>query len=179
MCVQILLCIEDIIFLVSSTNSGSYSFSSSPAQRRVPWEKGFDEDFLIRIKCSQVFYSLHIILLWVSLVIISYWKNKFLWLNKTCTYGYSSMSLGVILILSSFCIIIVVYFTITLWPNLTQVFIHINRIRYGFQIIALHLNLVKEWLFTPKTFALLMYQYTLQIGLCYRSLFVAECYHFS
>lgn len=91
------------------------------------WGKGYNECVTFRDEHLKFSYSLHVEQLWVSVLINIYCKEMLLWgwLNKALIYGYSSMLLGVILLLCSFSRTIVVdfllgprtYWTFESWPH--------------------------------------------------------------
>lgn len=52
--------LEDLLFLVPSALSGSYTLSvSSSAEFHEPWGEGFDGDTLFRAECPKVSHSWH------------------------------------------------------------------------------------------------------------------------
>lgn len=83
-------------------------------------------------ECSKV--SLHIVHLWVSVISI-YYKKQLLWwgLNNILICEYSTMSLGVILLLCSFCRIIV--FPLGPWLVQSQVLGHFSDVSNGFHLM--------------------------------------------
>ena len=83
--------------------------------------------------CFKVFHSL-IVHLWVSVISI-YYKKQLLWwgLNNILICEYSNMSLGVILLLCSFCRIIV--FPLGPWLVQSQVLGHFSDVSNGFHLM--------------------------------------------
>lgn len=63
--------------------------------------KEFDNDISFMCEWSQVSYSFFIVQLWLSMLIITYYRKKlFLWgSSNTLIYGYSIVLLGVILLI--------------------------------------------------------------------------------
>lgn len=58
-CCHSLLCLEDVVSLISSTTPSIYNFStSSSAQLPEPWGEEFGKDVLFRTECSEVSYSI-------------------------------------------------------------------------------------------------------------------------
>lgn len=111
MCVSVLLCLEDNIFLVSPPPlSSSYNLSlSSSAKTPEPWGKGLYKGIPFRTQCS----TLRAIAQCTLPVLLSiHCKKKLLWwgLHSVIIYKYSNMPLGVIWLLCSFSRIIVLAF---------------------------------------------------------------------
>ena len=72
-----LLCLEDLVSLVSSIPSGSYNLSASSSSG-VPEPRGeeFDGDIPFRAECSKVAHSLYIVQLWASASCPFYFRRK-------------------------------------------------------------------------------------------------------
>lgn len=64
-------------------------------------QAGFDGDVLFKTECSKVTRFLHIVALWVSVLVPTYCKRKFLggWLSETLIYGYSRILVRIILLI--------------------------------------------------------------------------------
>jgi hypothetical protein len=79
-------------------------------------QDGFDETIPVRTECFRDSDFMHIVQLGVSVLDPRYCKKKLLWqgLGNELIYGYSRMSLAVILLLCSFSRIIVVSFLLDL-----------------------------------------------------------------
>lgn len=56
----------DLVFLVISILTGSFSLSLEP------WQEGFEEDISFRTEYAKVSYSLHLVQLWASVFIPIY-----------------------------------------------------------------------------------------------------------
>ena len=90
-----LFCLDDAVSL-SSTTSGSYSLSTS-SFTQIPWALSLT-NIAFRTKCSGIAQSLHIVEVWVSVLILIYFKKILSWgLSKS-----RAMLLGVISLLWSF-----------------------------------------------------------------------------
>lgn len=93
---------ENTVFLKPPPTSGFYNFSApSFIKFPDPWWEMYGMYTSFRAEHSIVFYSLHVGLLGVSELIVTYFKNKFLWreFGDVRFYRNSDMSLGIIIVL--------------------------------------------------------------------------------
>lgn len=109
---SVMICLKVTVFLKSSITSDAYNISASSSSYISEfWGEGLGEDVLFKTKCTQVFHSLHIVLLCVSGFIPFTSRRSFNdmgWADQIC--GLSIMSLGVILFFSFFSRIAIVGF---------------------------------------------------------------------
>lgn len=123
-CVSVLMCLKVLIllmFYISSTTCNLYAFSSTEKNGSLSSGGGNLCRHLFRIECSKSSHSLHIIsenngslYLFPSTIGVSFSVEKIL--SKTMTYEYSKMTLGIILLLHSFSIILLFGFLLSPWP---------------------------------------------------------------
>lgn len=96
-CTTVLLCTENTVYLQSST-SASNNLSTTPSSTKIsePWEEEVWY-WLSPLRAENPKYScsLHFGQLWVSMSIIVYWRQKFLWcrLRDILIYQYNNKSL--------------------------------------------------------------------------------------
>ena len=75
-CTSVLLCPEDIGSLESSITSGSYNAPLLPCRSLSLEKEVFNEHISFRTDCSEVFHSLHLTLLWISVFVSIYYGRK-------------------------------------------------------------------------------------------------------
>lgn len=94
---------ENTVFLKPSSTSGFYNFSAPSFMKLFPdpWREMYGIYTSFKDEHSIVFYSLHVDLLGVSELIVTYFKKKFLWreFGDALFYRNSNMSLGNIIAL--------------------------------------------------------------------------------
>lgn len=115
--------LEELVLLVPSVLSGSYTLLRPRPQGSLGPEEGFDGDILFRAEHSKVSCPLHTVRLWVSVLVPICCKRKLLqwWLRKPLIYEYSRMSPWVHLLLCSFHRTVVFGFILGPWDSYTQV----------------------------------------------------------
>lgn len=121
----------------------------------------FDEDVAVRTGCSKIFHSLHLFRLCISVLVLVYYKRKFLcqWLRDTHHYGYSRMSFQE----SFHCSVLfsrTIGFGFALCPRPIQPqgLSHLNNVMHGFDHAEWALSPFREWLVIPM-FVLLLSQH--------------------
>lgn len=104
---------------------------------------GFYEDILYRIDKFRVSHSWHIC---GSLLVPMYCKKRLLWwgLSAALIYGYSWVSLGLVLLLCSFSWIVEIGFLLGSWPIESHGVGHICNVRYALHFMEWAWNTTRK-----------------------------------